>query len=62
MTNGERADGSSAVAPDVCADPASPPSTSLARLREAVEVIENGDESWQTVGDLIDAAKAVLGE
>ncbi len=31
-----------------------------ARLREAIRVVEEGDENWQTVGDLIDAAKAVL--
>ncbi len=34
--------------------------TARARLREAIRVIEDGDENWQTVGDLIDAAKAVL--
>ncbi len=31
-----------------------------ARLREAIRVVEEGDENWQTIGDLIDAAKAVL--
>ncbi len=30
------------------------------RLRAAIAVIEAGDETWTTVGDLIDAAKAVL--
>ncbi len=31
----------------------------LARLREAIKTVEE-DETWQTVTDLIDAAKAVV--
>ncbi len=46
-----------------CKDPESDwidEQSARARLREAIRVVEEGDENWQTVGDMIDAAKAVL--